>query len=387
VQRLDRCLYLALLSGGLLVMGTACSAPLASGALTPQPSPATGALGRTASGSQETSPAINVYDENGAKVVNITSLAIVRTANGGTATRPQGNGSGFMYDVDGRIVTNNHVVEDAAQLQVTFKDRTSLAAKMVGRDPDNDLAVIQVSLTGNSEPVTLGDSDRLRIGQAALAIGSPLGLQQTMTAGIVSALRPPGEDSFSSPLDLLGGVVQTDASINPGNSGGPLFDAAGDVIGVNTAIVSQGGGNEGIGFAIPINVVKRVVPELIQTGRYRHPQLGIAGVALEALGAQARQQLGIPATQTDGVLVLQVSDGAQQAGILAGGGGVQLGTEQIPTGGDIVIAIDGRPVSTTGELRASVENTKHPGDTVTLSVVRNGQHMDVPVILGERPSS
>jgi S1-C subfamily serine protease len=178
--------------------------------------------------------------------------------------------------------------------------------------------------------------------------------------------------------------VQTDAAINPGNSGGPLFNAAGEVIGVNTVIATRSGGSEGLGFAIPINVVKRVVPELIQFGRYRHPQLGVDGVSLSDIGTRTRQQLGIPPDLEDGVLVLQVTEPALQAGIQAGRSSASVGGQQIPVGGDIVVATDGTPVSTVGELRAYIENYKHPGDTVTLTVVRNGAKLDIPVTLAER---
>ncbi len=234
--------------------------------------------------------------------------------------------------------------------------------------------------------MVLGDSDELRIGETALAIGSPLGLQQTLTQGIVSAVRPPDEDFGGGSIDLSGGAVQTDASINPGNSGGPLFDASGQVIGVNTFIATVSGGSQGLGFAIPINVVKRIVPDLIQHGVYRHPELGITGVPLAALGRQTRQQLGIPADVDEGVLVLQVSGGAQQAGIQVGTTQVQAGGQAIPAGGDIVVAVDGRSIGTPGQLRAYVENNKRPGDTVTVTVLRNGQRQDVPVVLGERPA-
>ena len=340
-------------------------------------------------------PAVAVYQQNSASVVNITSLAMVRTRQGQTV-QPQGVGSGFILDTDGRIVTNNHVVQDADQLAVTFQDKTTVPAKLVGRDPDNDLAVIQVdpnatddqgkSIRDRITPVTLGDSDEVAIGETAIAIGSPLGLQQTVTEGIVSARRDPGDESPlpGQQLDLLGGAIQTDAAINPGNSGGPLFNAEGKVIGVDSAILSQSGGNEGIGFAIPINVVKRVVPELIQNGYYRHPLLGVTTIPLSQLGPAARQELGLAANQ-NGLLVVNATDGAQQAGIQAGSGQITLGGQRIPTGGDVIVAVHGHAVTTGGELRALIENNKHPGDTVTVTVLRNGQRLDLAVTLGERP--
>jgi S1-C subfamily serine protease len=281
-------------------------------------------------------------------------------------------------------------------LNVTFQDRTSVPARLVGRDPDNDLAVIQVDpgatdesgrpIRGLIKPVTLGDSDRITIGEDAIAIGSPLGLRQTVTAGIVSALRNPGEEAGQpGQVELLGGAVQTDAPINPGNSGGPLFNASGEVIGVNTAILSGSGGNIGIGFAVPVNVVKRVAPELIQSGCYRHPLIGVSTIPLAQIGQAAKRQLGIPVNQK-GLLVQESTAGAQQAGIQAGNQMVNLGGEAVRAGGDIIVAIDGREVTTGGDLRAYIENNKRPGDTVTLTIIRNGQRQEVQVRLGERPS-
>jgi 2-alkenal reductase len=332
-------------------------------------------------------------------VVNITSVALATQVPGAGTQEQRGIGSGFILDRDGRIVTNNHVVQDATQLNVTFSNRATVPAQLVGRDPDNDLAVVRVdpnatyqgsrSIQELLRPAALGDSDQVVIGEDAIAIGSPLGLQQTVTAGIVSAIREPGEDvgvgSAAGSLDLLGGAIQTDASINPGNSGGPLFNHAGEVIGVNTAILSQSGGNIGIGFAIPINVVKRVAPVLIQNGRYPHPFIGVTTVALARLGAALKRDLGLPESQT-GLLVQEVTAGAQQAGLRAGQRAVNVETGQIRVGGDIIVAIDGQQV-TGGELRAYIENNKRPGDTVNLTVLRDGQRVDVPVSLSERPQS
>jgi len=365
------------------------SAPAPASVPVVQASPAIQAIG--------VNPAVSVYQQAGASVVNITSLAVIGRRSGQPLQLPQGVGSGFVIDTDGRIVTNNHVVQDAAQLAVTFQDRTSVPAELIGRDQENDLAVIKVDPNATDSdgrpirerirPAALGDSDQVTVGETAIAIGSPLGLQQTVTAGIVSARRNPGEESQQrgAQLELLGGAIQTDAAINPGNSGGPLFNAAGQVIGVNTAILSQSGGNEGVGFAIPINVAKRVWPELVQTGRYRHPQVGVTSVALNDLSPQAKQELGIP-TNLKGLLVQQVTAGAQQAGIQAGNRRVQIGNEAIMTGGDIIVAIDGQPVSSGGDLRGWIENNKHPGDQVTITVLRDGQRVDVAVTLSERPT-
>jgi 2-alkenal reductase len=341
-------------------------------------------------------PAVGVFKQNGASVVNITSLAVV-SSRFGVQQQPQGIGSGFIIDSDGRIVTNNHVVQDADQLAVTFQDKSTVPAQLIGRDDLNDLAVIQVDPNASDadgrcvcdriQAVTLGDSDQVTIGETTVAIGSPLGLQQTVTEGIVSARRNPGEESPvpGQQIDLIGGAIQTDAAINPGNSGGPLFNAAGQVIGVNSSILSQSGGNEGVGFAIPINVVKRMAPELIQTGRYRHALVGVSSIALTDLSPQVKQQLGLAANQK-GLLVQMVSAGAQQAGIQPGSQRVSIGNEVIAAGGDIIVAIDGQPVTTGGDLRGYIENNKHPGDQATLTVLHNGQRMDIPVTLSERPA-
>ena len=332
-----------------------------------------------------------VYEENAASVVSITSLAVVRTLFG--TEQSQGIGSGFVIDADGRIVTNNHGVQAADQLVVTFQDGTTTPAVLLGRDPDNDLAVIAVdpttaddsgvSLATRLRPVTLGDSDAVRIGEQAIAIGSPMGLQQTVTAGIVSARRYPGEQSTDE-LDLLGGALQTDAAINPGNSGGPLFNADGQVIGINSSIISQSGGYEGIGFAIPINVAKRVVPDLIRQGHYDHPMLGVTTISLSLIGQAAKQQLGLPANQR-GLLVQTVTGGAAHAGVRAGSRTVLLNGVQVSADGDIIVALDSQSVATAGQLRGYIENNKRPGDTVSVSVLREGQRTDLGVTLGERP--
>jgi 2-alkenal reductase len=379
--------------GAVLVLA-ACS-----GARTTSLAVAPAAAGATSPPDAATRPpataASQVYEWHGASVVNVTSLAVVRTRSG-SAEVPRGVGSGFIWDAAGHIVTNSHVVEDASQLAVTFQNRTTVPATLLGRDEPNDLAVLRVDpdqsddqgrpIRDRLRPVVPGDSDRVTIGEEAIAIGSPLGLQQTVTAGIVSAVRLPGEEATRAPLDLLGGAIQTDAAINPGNSGGPLFNAAGEVIGVNTAILSGSGGNIGLGFAIPINVVKRVAPELIQSGCYRHPLIGVSTIPLAALGPPAKQALGLPANQP-GLLVQEASAGAAVAGLRAGERVVLLGGEPVRAGGDIVLAIDGQAVSSGSDLRAYVENRKRPGEQVTLDILRADQRLQVTVTLDERPGA
>jgi 2-alkenal reductase len=373
------------------------ASPAAAPAAPPAASPAAQAAlpaGQSSPAGTPLSAAAMVYQQQARSVVNINATAVASTPFG--PARQEGSGSGIVFDREGRIITNNHVVQDASQLSVVFKDGMTVPARLVGRDPDNDLAVIQVDPGGTDDqgrpvrdvlfPAVLADSDQVVIGNPAIAIGSPLGLQQTVTAGIVSAIRSPLEETRGGQIELLGGAIQTDAAINPGNSGGPLFNEAGQVIGVNTAILSGSGGNIGIGFAIPINVAKRIVPELIQYGCYRHPLIGVTTISLARLGQQAKQQLGIP-TNLRGLLVQEVSAGAAQAGLRAGDRAVNVGGESIQTGGDIIVAIDGQPVQGGGDLRAYIENTKRPGDTVTLSVLRGGQRQDLSVRLSERPNN
>jgi S1-C subfamily serine protease len=395
-----------LLCGWLMCSLTivACGIGAANQAAGPTPPPAAGNPTQAQSAQAQPSPgaaarrnpAADVYERNSASVVQIISLAVV-SAPGGPTERPRGTGSGWVLDDRGHIVTNNHVIEDASHLTVTFSTQQNaiVPATLVGRDPDNDLAVIRVdpgatSNAGQSvrdllKAVGLGDSDRVTIGEDAIAMGSPLGLPLTVTSGIVSALRSPGDEATSS-LELLGGAVQTDAAINPGNSGGPLFNAAGDLIGVNTAILSTSGGNIGVGFAIPVNVVKRVVPELIQHGCYRHPIIGVATVPLALFSQAGRQQLGLPQNQA-GLLVQESSAGAQQAGIQAGTQVVNLGGVQLRVGGDIIVAIDSRELSSGGDLRAYIENARSVGEAVTLTILRDGQRQDVSVTLAQRPSA
>jgi S1-C subfamily serine protease len=291
-----------------------------------------------------------------------------------------GTGSGFVLDTEGHIVTNNHVVEDAERIIVRFADDTSAEAKVIGTDPDSDLAVIQVDVSSNLlRPVELGDSDALRVGQRAIAIGNPFGFEQTMTSGIVSALGRVvrQESGFSLPR-----LIQTDAAINPGNSGGPLLDSGSRVIGVNTLIFSRSGSNSGVGFAVPVNTVRRVVPSLIATGRYADSWLGITGMSVTPLLAEA---LDLPVEQ--GVLVqVVVDDGpADKAGLQDSDREVEFEGALLDTGGDIIVAIDDAAVQDMDDLIVYLADTT-VGQTVTLTVLRDGAEQRVKVMLEERPA-
>ena len=302
----------------------------------------------------------------------------------------QGEGSGFVYDTQGHIITNNHVVEGATSIEVTFSNDVSRPAQVVGTDPGSDLAVIKVDMTGlNITPLTLGDSDAVTVGQAVAAIGSPFGLPGSLSTGIVSAtgrLMPvDGRTGTAAGRYSIPDVIQTDAAINPGNSGGPLLNMQGQVIGVNSAIESAVSSNAGVGFAIPANIVKKVAPALISKGSYDHPWLGISALSLNT---DVNQALGLTQDQR-GVLVAQVAAGspAEKAGLKAGQGTATVQGNNIPTGGDVIVSIDGHQVSNFDSLIGYLERNTAVGQTVQLGVLRGGQTVQVSVTLAARPSN
>jgi S1-C subfamily serine protease len=292
-----------------------------------------------------------------------------------------------VYDPEGHIVTNYHVVENAEELLVTLAGGQVYEAELVGTDPTNDLAVIRIDAGANlPEPVALGDSDKLRVGQFVLAIGNPFGLQQTLTTGVVSALGR----VIESPEDsrFIGEAIQTDAAINPGNSGGPLLDLRGRVIGVNSQIISPSGASSGIGFAVSANAVRRVVPELIEQGYYPHPWLGTQMLPLTPSTAKAFRDAGMNVPVDAGLLVIEAVKGApaDKAGIRGGSRVVRIGRYQMPLDGDIIIAIDGEPINDLQELMVYLEAQTTVGDTVELTIIRDGKERAVQVTLEERPA-
>ena len=314
---------------------------------------------------------IRLYERVSPSVVHIASI--------GETADESGTGSGFVLDAEGHIVTNNHVVEQAERIVVRFSDGTTADATLVGADVDSDLAVIQVDLPAfELRPVELGDSDALRVGQRAIAIGNPFGFEQTMTTGIVSALGRVvrQESGFSLPE-----LVQTDAAINPGNSGGPLLDSSGRVIGVNSLIYSNSGSSAGIGFAVPVNTVKRVVPSLIATGRYADPWLGIEATSITPLLAKT---LDLPVEQ--GVLVQNVvPDGPSAKAELRGSSReIQVEGQSVPVGGDIIVALDGAAIQSMDELIVALSDTA-VGQTIVLDILRDGEAQTARVTLEERP--
>jgi len=297
----------------------------------------------------------------------------------------RGGGSGFVWDQEGHIVTNYHVVADATDIEVIFADDTTVKAEVVGGDPDSDVAVIKVDLPASAlTPIKLGDSDALQIGQLSIAIGNPFGQDFTMTSGIISGVGRTirsGNSGFSIPE-----VIQTDAPINPGNSGGPLLTRNGEIIGINTQILSNTGASSGIGFAVPINIVKRVVPTLIAGDTYEYPWLGISGNTLTTEAVDFRKL----DADTKGAVVLALAEGgpAEQAGLKGLDESLDTNSDEFRFGGDIITAINGKPVHDMGDLITYLVEDTEPDDVVTLDIIRaDGQHEQVEVTLGVRPST
>jgi len=327
-----------------------------------------------------------VYAAAGDAVVNITVTGVGYDFPF-NAIPQEGSGSGFFYDGRGRIVTNFHVIEEADDIRVTFADGVTVPATVVGSDPTYDLAVIEIDPDVHpSAPVPLGDSDAIRVGQFVVAIGNPFGLEQTVTFGVVSSL---GRVIESPDGRYIGEAIQTDAAINPGNSGGPLLDLYGRVIGVNAQIISPSQANAGIGFAIPVNTVRRVVPDLIEYGYYRHSWMGVRffQVGLSPQVADAFVEWGADDVPDRGVLILGVEPGlpADRAGLRGGRRQIETPYGQVAVGGDTIVAIDETPIVDPQGLIAYLETSTRPGDTVGVTVLRDGEEMTIPVTLGERP--
>ncbi len=315
---------------------------------------------------------IAVYKKNIPAVVNITSRAVTFDFFYGMVPQ-EGQGSGFVIDKDGHILTNFHVIENARQLEVTLHNRKKYKATIVGTDPPHDLAVIQIKAP-DLVPAVLGDSRNLQVGQKVYAIGNPFGLSGTMTRGIVSSIRPVSEPNGSRIED----AIQTDAAINPGNSGGPLMNWHGEVIGINTMIMSNVGQNAGIGFAIPINTAKAVLNDLMTLGRVRRPALGVRTIPISP---ELADEIGLAAGY--GLLIIQVTPGgaADQAGLHAGTERAYLGNVPIMLGGDLIIAIDGQKVESEQDL-AQMMNEHRAGDTVKITIYRGKKKIDVNVLAG-----
>lgn len=314
---------------------------------------------------------IDLFKRLSPSVVYITTLTQrVNVWTRNVTEIPQGTGSGFLWDNAGHVVTNFHVVRGASGARVTLNDHSTYDAELVGTAPNQDLAVLRIKAPADKlRPMPLvGKSADLQVGQRVFAIGNPFGLDQTLTTGIISALGRTIESVAGTPID---NAIQTDAAINPGNSGGPLIDSSGRLIGVNTAIYSPSGASAGIGFAVPVDTVNRIVPQLVRNGQVERPNLG--AVFDERLNGSITRQMGV-----SGVLVLGVEDNSPAAA--AGLRPTQRsGGRIIP--GDVIEQIDGKAVASVNELNAQLER-HNPGDKVTLHVLREGEGLDVPVTLG-----
>lgn len=330
-----------------------------------------------ASGSQSLDPEeqlnVTVYKKALPSVVNITSTAVAFDFFYG-AVPQQGAGSGFVIDSEGHILTNYHVIENARQLEVTTSDKKKYKAKVVGVDPAHDLAVIQIPAQ-DVPRAEIGDSKNLVVGQKVFAIGNPFGLSGTMTRGIISSIR-----SVRGPRGFIDEAIQTDAAINPGNSGGPLLNSRGQVIGINSMILTGGAEQSaGIGFAIPINTAKAVLDDLVHLGRVRRPELGVRTIPI---GPELADQMGL--TADSGLLIVQIVPGsaAERAGLHGGTERAYLGNMPIMLGGDLVVAVDGVAMEDQQELSHVMQNHR-AGDAVTVTIYRGKKKMDIRVVLGE----
>ncbi|MCL6429815.1 MAG: trypsin-like peptidase domain-containing protein [Anaerolineae bacterium] len=391
----------ALVAAGVLLLGLSacvpCGAPGGTARRSPEVTPSATAQvappGYAGSLREQEQLLVELYRRAGPAVVN---LRVTKHADAGFRFQPEegeppeelvrGQGSGFVIDREGHIVTNYHVVEGAEEVLVIFSDGDQARATVVGTDPDSDLAVIKADHLPELEPLELAESDEVHVGQLAIAIGNPFGLQGSLTTGIVSAVGrtlPLGRESttvggrFSIPR-----MIQTDAAINPGNSGGPLLDSSGRVIGVNTAINAREGVSSGVGFAVPVCLIRRIVPQLIKEGRYSYPWLGVTGRDVNPDIAEA---MGLP--ERRGALIVDIIKGspADRAGLRGTNRTVTVHDTQLDIGGDVIIAINDTPVRQFDDVLVYLIERASVGQRLKLTVLRNGTLQTVEVQLGERP--
>jgi S1-C subfamily serine protease len=351
-------IYLLILGSGLWV-GWCASQAVSRGSAAPRPVTPRGALPAAEQS------VVDRFKEARVSVVYLTSLSFQQDLfSQDVQTVPTGTGSGFIWDPEGHVVTNFHVIEDAQEVEVALAHGTRTRARLVGAAPEKDLAVLQIQAKGlKLRPIPVGSSADLQVGQSVMAIGNPFGLDQTLTLGVVSAL---GREIQSATRRRISGVIQTDAAINPGNSGGPLLDSAGRLIGINTAIQSTSGSSAGIGFAVPVDTVNRIVPQLIARGRSARADLGFDPIP-DAWAAS----LEVP----KGIIVGRVRRGgpADRAGI--------RGLSRQERGwllGDVILGVNGQPVKDMDRLLDLVE-AEPAGSTVTLELYRQGQRIKVPL--------
>ena len=381
MKRLAFVLALAAVAGASAVGGAATYALVTDDGGGTRVQPSTAAAGARTARNRTAMTVGEVYRRARAGVVEVTVSA---DRGSGFSFGPedsderQAQGSGFVYDAAGHVVTNQHVVADAETVSVTAADGRTYEATVAGTDPSTDLAVLALrGATSGLKPLELGSSSALSVGDGVVAIGSPFGLEQTTTAGIVSALNRQMEapNGFT-----INNSIQTDAAINHGNSGGPLLDMSGRVVGVNAQIASESRGNDGVGFAIPSETVRRIVSELLQDGRVEHAYLG---VSLAEIPPSVTEELEVVA----GVAVTQVRAGtpAARAGLRAASGSDSFRGQSYPTGGDVITAIDGKRITSANDVQSAI-TAKSPGETVSLTYSRDGERRTVDVELARRPS-
>jgi S1-C subfamily serine protease len=330
---------------------------------------------------------IDVYERLNEGVVNITTEVMAMNWFLEPVPQDGGTGSGSIIDTRGYVLTNNHVVKDAYKLFVNLADGSRYEAKVVGADPENDLAVIKFDAPKGIKLTVIpyGDSTNLKVGQKVLAIGNPFGFDRTLTQGIVSSLGRPIQESDKT---IIRNMVQTDASINPGNSGGPLLNARGEMIGVNTMIYSPSGASVGIGFAVPVNTAKRIVPQLIKDGMVRRGWLEIDTVQLIPELVDYMKQNGIPSPVSTGILVSQARRGgnADRAGIKGGATAVRYGRSTFYVGGDIIVSVNGMKIGSIADFYSALETTK-PDDRVEVEYYRGTKKLTAQVVLSDRTKS
>ena len=321
-----------------------------------------------------------IYSTSLPSIVHIT---VPQTVQGFFQNQERtGEGSGFIWDTEGNIVTNYHVVASASIVDVEFADGSQYPASVIGLDPNSDLAIIKVNSNGKIlTPLNLGDSTNVKVGNHTIVIGSPFGQEFSMSSGIVSAIKrtvPSQNTRFSIP-----NVIQTDAAINPGNSGGPLMDIEGNVIGINSQIISRSGGNQGIGFAIPINSVKKIIPTLIKGEKFEYPYIGITGMDLNT---NLKKALEID-SEIKGVMIVDVVKGspADLGGLLGYTGTVSDNDNSYPSGGDILTAINSIPIKSMSDLLTLLFSDYSPGDSVTFTILRDSSSFDLDITLISRP--
>ncbi|GAB4249042.1 MAG: trypsin-like peptidase domain-containing protein [Acidobacteriota bacterium] len=372
------------------VLMTVLSATLAAGLVIvslrwPSPPPAearqaapASAPGSTVAGDAQLTPEervnIRIYSQASHSVVNVTSTRLA--LNFFLQVVPeQGSGSGFFVDDQGHILTNHHVIEDSRQVQVTLFDETTVDAEVIGMDPVTDIALLKIDCPpGKCPPLPLAAVDDLQVGQHVLAIGNPFGLERTLTTGVVSSVGR----SLETENGVLDNLIQTDAAINPGNSGGPLLNTRGEVIGINTAIFSRTGENAGIGFAIPVSTIRRVLPDLLEYGAVQRPWIGI--VRARTVTPRLAEILELPVQE--GVLVEQVAEGssAALAGIQGGNRRVWIGNVPLIIGGDVLVAMDGQPVRRVRDI-TQIAKDKRPGETMEFVYYRGNRRITQAVEL------